>query len=675
VLNPRRAVVLLVLALAACSGGGGGGGGTANLPPTASFAATPTSGQAPLAVAFDASASTDADGTIASYGWNFGDNSSGSGVTASHTYATAGTFTAVLTVTDNRGATARATRILTVAAGPPPPSVTISGRITFERVPFSVAAERGLNYPGTFEAPAREVEVELLRASNSDVLATTATDAAGNYSLTGPGNTDAFVRAKALSRFAGTAARPATWDLRVLNNTNGNALYVLDGAVFNSGTTDQTRNLRATTGWGGDFAGIYTGVRAAASFAILDTLYSATQLVITQGDPAVQLSPLAAYWSPSNRPSDTFVPATGAIETTQYVSVPGAGAAPGIYVLGAASNDTDEFDQHIVAHEFLHYLEDAVSRADSVGGPHSLDERLDPRVAFSEGFANAFSAMVLDDPVYRDSFGVAQGRDFGFDMESGTSSVPGWYNEASIHLILWDLYDAANEPGDNVTLGFGPIYDVLRAELRDGVPLVSLFPFITALKQRPGVPTPDVDARVEAENGGEAAPWLGIESRIMDAYATTETHSGVPDASDLVLPIYTEIPINSPRRVCTAANVLAPDASVDPDVAPFNKLGNRRFLRFKIGGDLALRITVSCLPSDRDCAGSPAPDPDFVLSRGLNVTIADEATSTEESLDVAATEGDYVIEVYEYSHVNFNSVPRRGRTCMTVTITDRESTP
>ena len=94
-------------------------------------------------------------------------------------------------------------------------------------------------------------------------------------------------------------------------------------------------------------------------------------------------------------------------------------------MLGAASNDTDEFDQHVVAHEFHHFLEDAVSRADSVGGTHSLDERLDPRVAFSEGFANAFSAMVLDDPVYRDSFGVAQGEDFSFNMESDASTRAG----------------------------------------------------------------------------------------------------------------------------------------------------------------------------------------------------------------------------------------------------------
>ena len=664
-LNPRRAVVLIVLALAAC-GGGGGGGGTPNQSPTASFTATPVSGQAPLTVAFDASASIDADGSITSYSWNFGDGSSGTGVTASRTYAAAGTFTTVLTVTDNRGATGRATRILTVTAGPPPPNVTVSGRITFERVPFSAVAEGGLSFPRTFEAPAREVEVELLRASNSEVLATTATDVAGNYSLTGPGNTDLFVRAKALSRFAGTAERPAAWDLRVLNNTNGNALYVLDGTVFNSGTTDQTRNLRATTGWGGDFAGVYTGVRAAAPFAVLDTLYSAAQFVIARGDPSVQLSPLAAYWSPNNRPSDAFNPASGDIETTQYVVLQGSGPGTGIYVLGAASNDTDEFDQHIVAHEFHHFLEDEVSRADSVGGTHSFDERLDPRVAFSEGFANAFSAMVLDDPVYRDSYGVAQGRDFGFDMESLLSTVPGWYNEASVHGIVWDLYDATNEPGDTVTLGFEPIYDVLVSELRDGVPLVSLFPFITALKQRPGVPTAAVDARVEAER--VAGTSLGIVSTTMDAYASTETHSGVAVTSaDLVLPVYTPITPGGPAvRLCASSQLSVPDGTTV--TGSFNKLGNRRFLRFSLPADRTLRIRVSCPASDATCAGLPQPDPDFVLSRASDVTVAEEESTVEE-LDVPGTAGDYVLEIYEYSHIDPAATTRRGRTCMTVSIT------
>ena len=89
----------------------------ANQAPTAAFTGSATSA---LTAGVDASASTDADGTIASYSWNWGDGSTaGTGVTASHSYATAGTYTITLTVTDNGGLTATSTGSVTVAAAPP----------------------------------------------------------------------------------------------------------------------------------------------------------------------------------------------------------------------------------------------------------------------------------------------------------------------------------------------------------------------------------------------------------------------------------------------------------------------------------------------------------------------------------------------------------------------------
>ncbi|MDC4206807.1 MAG: PKD domain-containing protein [Candidatus Manganitrophus sp.] len=87
---------------------------TGNQPPVASFSAGPTSGSAPLAVSFNASASSDPDGSIANFSWNFGDGTTGSGVTTGHTYQTAGTFTATLTVTDNGGAQNSTTRTISV---------------------------------------------------------------------------------------------------------------------------------------------------------------------------------------------------------------------------------------------------------------------------------------------------------------------------------------------------------------------------------------------------------------------------------------------------------------------------------------------------------------------------------------------------------------------------------
>lgn len=92
----------------------GGGGGGLNLPPFASFTATPNSGPAPLLVNFNASGSSDSDGSIVSYAWTYGDGGTGSGVTSSHTYTTAGSYLALLVVRDDDGATAATVRQVVV---------------------------------------------------------------------------------------------------------------------------------------------------------------------------------------------------------------------------------------------------------------------------------------------------------------------------------------------------------------------------------------------------------------------------------------------------------------------------------------------------------------------------------------------------------------------------------
>ena len=73
-----------------------------NTPPIAMTTATPISGEAPLLVEFDASGSSD-DDAIASYSWDFGDGTTGSGINPSHTYTSVNTFTATLTVVDSEG--------------------------------------------------------------------------------------------------------------------------------------------------------------------------------------------------------------------------------------------------------------------------------------------------------------------------------------------------------------------------------------------------------------------------------------------------------------------------------------------------------------------------------------------------------------------------------------------
>ncbi len=103
----------------------GGGGGPANVPPTAAFTST-TNG---LIISVDGSTSAD-DSQVVAWAWDYGDGTTGTGVTATHTYAASGTYAVKLTVTDDQGATNSVTQPVTVIANVPPVAaftVTTSG--------------------------------------------------------------------------------------------------------------------------------------------------------------------------------------------------------------------------------------------------------------------------------------------------------------------------------------------------------------------------------------------------------------------------------------------------------------------------------------------------------------------------------------------------------------------
>jgi PKD repeat protein len=120
-------------------------GGTSPTPPIASFTANPTVGEAPLTVNFDASSSSDPGGTIVIYEWDFGDGSTGTGITYTHEYTTSGIFPITLTVTDDGGATDTAQTIILVDQPPIAPSITSpptdQSVIEGQAATFSVVAE------------------------------------------------------------------------------------------------------------------------------------------------------------------------------------------------------------------------------------------------------------------------------------------------------------------------------------------------------------------------------------------------------------------------------------------------------------------------------------------------------------------------------------------------------
>ena len=526
---------------------------------------------------------------------------------------------------------------------PPAASVTISGKITFDRIAFK-ASGSGLDASNPVESPAREVTVEALDGSNSAVLATTITDDAGNYSVTVPGSRSVKIRAKAEMVKTGSAP---TWTFRVRNNTNSNALYALDGEAASSGTGNSTRNLRATSGWG---TTSYTGTRAAAPFAILDTAYAAKQLVLDAA-PATAFPPLDLFWSTTNKDViDTsgnvlLCTSDGQIGTTFYTpEATDAGnctdhgpLGAGIYVLGdfaSGSGDTDEFDQHVIAHEFGHYVEDTFSRSDSIGGSHFPSDDLDTRVAFGEGWGNAYSGMVLNDPQYRDSnSGITGITGFNLETDSGND---GWYSEFSVQEILWDLFDSVNDGADTISLGFAPIYSAMTGAQKTTDAFATIYTFADALRVANPTQTASINALLTGENIATTDIW-----------GSAETNNG---GSTTSLPIYSDLTPNQPPiYVC--------GSGTDSDR---NKLGYRRYLKLNLATAATLTIKATGA-ADPSVAGSQAAeDPDIAIyQRGRLEQLSQETGASEMIAQQAFTAGMHLVEVYDYT---LGSVPH----CMTV---------
>lgn len=538
------------------------------------------------------------------------------------------------------GGTDSASVNVTVSA-PPAGQVVLFGKVTFDRLPFNATAEAGLNGSQPIVSPAREVLVDV----TGGATVSTTTDAGGYYAVNVP--VGASVQVNVRAQMQKTGAAP-TWNFRVLNNFNSDALYTLVGSTAVP-TVDVARNLHAASGWGGSS---YTGTRAAAPFAILDTVYNTKQLILS-ADSTATFPDLDLYWSTQNRTANSpFCPDTGNIGTSFYFNDPSGntedGCTPsaplpaGIYILGDYANgngDTDEFDSHVIAHEFGHYFEDQFSRSDSIGGQHGGGDLLDLRVAFGEGWGNAFGAMSLNDPQYRDSSqGISQ--DFGFNLETGTTQGEGWFSEASVGEFLWDVFDNEAESGDGVALGFGPIYEVMTNEQVNTDALTSIFSFGAALR---------------ANTGSAVGTLLGREEiNGSDAFGTGETNNG-GDAR--ALPVYDTITLNSPKNnVCSS--------SVDGN-SDGNKLGNHRFLRFE--NNASRLVTITAQGATTAAGTTAATDPDIlVFRRGMIELSGESATPGSETISQRTlASGTYILDVYDFDVFDAGATQPR---CMTITI-------
>lgn len=503
-------------------------------------------------------------------------------------------------------------------------NIQVSGQVTFDRVPFN-ASGQGLNYNAIQVLPAREVSIQAVDASGG-LLTTGKTDESGNYSITIPSNINS--RIEVLAELSETD--PAlNWLTRVVDAVGSNNVYVLQGALINSGTQNQVRNLHADSGWTG---ASYTNERASAPFAILDSIYRIYEKLSAE-NVSLSMPELEIRWGEEN--------SAGSFYNGSFIEI-----------AGGEDLDTDEFDEHIIVHEWRHYYEREVSRGDTIGGSHGLTSRLELRTAYSEGVGNAWSGFILDDPIYKDSLGAGQSTSFQFNMETSAIASEGFYIENSIQEIVYDILDTNNEGVDSVTIPLQTMIEAWQSNsYMNQESLTSIYSLREALEEVSPATSVAVDTLYNAED---------IQGN--GNFGDGETNGA---GLSLSLPIYQNLTIDAaPIEVCS-----------DNAVGEFNRLENRQLIRFEVDifGSGLHTVTVTRGPNNTNWNPNVPSDPDFVVySRGDRRTLGLEGRSSENNTETwtgILLSGEFVIELYDFNNID-NQAGTGGLTCFDISVTE-----
>ena len=135
-----------------------------------------------------------------------------------------------------------------------------------------------------------------------------------------------------------------------------------------------------------------------------------------------------------------------------------------IYLYGL-DEDNDALDDPVILHELGHFLMNKFSSDDSPGGSHD-GTPVDPRLAYAEGWATAFSGMVRGDPVYYDTRGESlvvhdietPDEDYG-TFTGGSVSDP--ISEYLVAAIMWDFFDSDQDEGDRVEAAEAAVHPLI----------------------------------------------------------------------------------------------------------------------------------------------------------------------------------------------------------------------
>jgi hypothetical protein len=312
----------------------------------------------------------------------------------------------------------------------------VSGSFHYEKIP----TDRGiLDLKHPVEAPSPGTKVELV-GPKGVVLASDVTDENGDYSIAISLQSATAVYVRALSENQNAKVMEVSKDIEYSTVTP--RFQLTQGQVVKKDflAPDVAKD----------------GSRIAGAFNILAALTKAN-LLVRQVFPGASIPSVTIRWS------------TDYVRGTYF-----SAQTDSAFINGRREQDSDEFDDSVILHEYGHFVAAKFSHDASPGGEHSLGQRKDPRLAWSEGWANFFASAVLNRSVYVDTLGPDGTSNLTFDLEDTTSRLdgePGYWSELSVASLLWHVFDTnvGHLSSDHLRLGFAPVWEVFTRGVKESV--------------------------------------------------------------------------------------------------------------------------------------------------------------------------------------------------------------
>lgn len=441
----------------------------------------------------------------------------------------------------------------------------LSGKITAE-APGIAPPHAAHNYhKDALEIfPVAGVSVDLINSAG-EVVETSFTNVNGDYGFIAAPSGDVRIIVKAevkRERSAGTTTG-AQYNFSVRDNTSTSSpkkLYqvVSDPVTIPPGEFNFS-NLDVRINIGFDENGNAMGnvARQSAPFAILRIVKSAADK-LEAINANITMPTLNLYWSGDNLAA-VGDKALGQISTSHYA---GSGTFPGVFILGKADADTDEFDQGVIGHEFGHYLQAQLSFSDNPGGGHSGGQYKDASLAYGEGYGTAVGGLLssgANSNYYCDVRGYAQTGGFCNDLNAEAFyGVNGFYAENSVTHLMYKI-------GKIEGKGFTAFFNAVTAMKHD-VHSATIFAFLDKyVKANPDVKD-QVDALMAITNIKTTDPLGTLPAGAVTdpAIAATANKGATSEGANLE-----QIYVNYPLKTSVAAPSFGdPAAPLSIDNAP-----------------------------------------------------------------------------------------------------------